>query len=860
MTVRPGSARRTAYALGIDVGTTFTAAALWRDGRAEVVDLGERARAIPSVLFLRADGVMLIGEAAEQRAITEPSRVAREFKRRFGDDVPVHLADTQVELPALVADMIRFVVGKVVEQESQAPARVILTCPATWSGHRRDLLEQAAGLAGLTEVGLLPEPVAAAGHYAAQDRLDPGDLLGVYDLGGGTFDATVLRKTNGGFELCGEPGGDDDIGGIDIDDAVLAHIARTIGPAWQRQDLTDPTTARAVAQVEASAVMAKETLSVDTEAEIQVIIPACNRTVRITRDDLDESIRIMVLRTLDTFRRTCRAAGVEPMGLKRILLVGGSSRIPLVARMVEREFRVPVALDAHPKFAVCLGAAIAGGSRLSRQPPGLRPVTQPSAPRTDVDVDVEAEANPVPVPDAGSAGAGSDTIADLAAGLLAPLPHAGRPAVAVEVDLAQAGLDEPYDQPLVPARVRARAGRLTDRDEPLRVRIGASDEVYRKQSRRVARVGALVALVAIAAITAAVAVSGRSAPPVQPAPSPGGGAPVPAPASSTVARLTGGPLTPDAAPGTAVYGLTGSPHGARVAVGSGPGDPGGGSVSGPDGGPAAWFTDGASGWAPAAITSPAGSGPGAITGVASVGGRLAAVGWTAPAGSGPSQAVPTAWDSPDGRAWRVVGGDLTGSPGQLRDVVAVTGGLLAVGIDRGTDRDGDGAVWRSTDGLAWRRETVTGAGGPGTQIFDRVVLLPGGVLLAVGQEPEGAGTSAHFRRSADGRSWQDVQTGLPADAVVTLLAATADRRVLAGGSILDTPGRRRPVVWLCDEQLRDCQRQDIIAPPGTPDATRNDIRLNTASVTGATIVAAGTSDAAGMPRASGWTIAIDQPR
>ncbi|WP_239334297.1 hypothetical protein [Frankia sp. CiP3] len=258
---------------------------------------------------------------------------------------------------------------------------------------------------------------------------------------------------------------------------------------------------------------------------------------------------------------------------------------------------------------------------------------------------------------------------------------------------------------------------------------------------------------------------------------------------------------------------------------------------------------------PAAITSPAGAGPGAITGVASVGGRLAAVGWTAPAGSGPSQAVPTAWDSPDGRAWRVVGGDLTGSPGQLRDVVAVAGGLLAVGIDRGTDRDGDGAVWRSTDGRAWQRETVTGAGGPGTQIFDRVVLLPGGVLLAVGQEPEGAGTSAHFRRSADGRSWQDVQTGLPADAVVTLLAAAADRRVLAGGSILDTPGRRRPVVWLCDEQLRDCQRQDIIIPTETPD-----IRMYTSTGIGAAISVAGTSDASSASKAAVWNLSLNEHR
>ncbi|WP_322762442.1 Hsp70 family protein, partial [Frankia sp. Cr2] len=529
------------YALGIDVGTTFTAAAIWRDGRAEVVDLDERARTIPSVLFLRDDGVMLVGEAAERRAIADPSRVAREFKRRFGDDVPVRLADTWVEIPDLVADMIRFVVNKVTERESQAPGHVMLTRPATWSGHRQDLMEQAAGLAGLTDVGLLSEPVAAAGHYAAQDRLTPGDRVGVYDLGGGTFDATVLRKTDGGFEVCGEPGGDDDLGGIDIDEAVLDHIARTVGPPWQRQDLTDPETARAVAQVHAAAVAAKEALSADTDAEIPVIIPGCNRTVRLTRDDLEESVRIMVLRTLDTFRRTCRSAGVEPAELNRVLLVGGSSRIPLVARLVEREFRVLVTVDTHPKFAVCLGAAIAGGARLSRRAPQTRRTPQtPQTPQTT---------------DRGTARSADSGTAALAADLLAPLPVAARPAVAVEVDLAQAGLDEPYDQLLHPPHVRARDVWLTDRDEPLRIEVGPSDEGYRNQSRRVAAVGGLIALVVLAAILAAVfaatghSSSSTSAPQSSGPGSAGSTGPAGSAArSSTVARLTGGPLTADAAP------------------------------------------------------------------------------------------------------------------------------------------------------------------------------------------------------------------------------------------------------------------------------------------------------------------------
>jgi molecular chaperone DnaK (HSP70) len=212
------------YALGIDVGTTFTAAALWRDGRAEACDLGARSTVVPSVLFLRDDGVTLVGEAAEQRAVSDPSRVAREFKRRFGDDVPVLLGESWVTPTELTADMIRYVLEKVVEREAEAPGYVLLTHPATWSDHRMGQLEAAAGMAGLSGVGMLPEPVSAAIFYAARERVPSGSLVGVYDLGGGTFDATVLRKTDGGFELVGAPGGDEELGGVDVDAALLDHV------------------------------------------------------------------------------------------------------------------------------------------------------------------------------------------------------------------------------------------------------------------------------------------------------------------------------------------------------------------------------------------------------------------------------------------------------------------------------------------------------------------------------------------------------------------------------------------------------------------------------------------------------------
>ena len=117
------------YWLGIDLGTTYTAAAVWRDGRAQVVDLGTRAPVVPSVVLLRDDGELIVGEAAERRAATEPERVAREFKRRIGDPTPVLLAGTPVSADALTARLLRWTVDKVAEAEG-GPAAGIAVSPA----------------------------------------------------------------------------------------------------------------------------------------------------------------------------------------------------------------------------------------------------------------------------------------------------------------------------------------------------------------------------------------------------------------------------------------------------------------------------------------------------------------------------------------------------------------------------------------------------------------------------------------------------------------------------------------------------------------------------------------------------------
>ncbi|HKZ90507.1 MAG TPA: Hsp70 family protein, partial [Candidatus Limnocylindrales bacterium] len=213
-----------AYSLGIDLGTTYSAAATMRGDRLEIFQLGERAATIPSVVLLRADGEVLIGDAAERRALSEPTRTAREFKRRLGDPTPIILGGTPYGAESLQAHLLAAIYGKVTEQSGQTPAATVLCHPASYGAYKLDLLRQAVRLADIGSVSLLAEPEAAVLHYATQERVPVGAAIAVYDFGGGTFDATVMRKSQEGFELLGRPEGMERLGGIDFDEALFRHV------------------------------------------------------------------------------------------------------------------------------------------------------------------------------------------------------------------------------------------------------------------------------------------------------------------------------------------------------------------------------------------------------------------------------------------------------------------------------------------------------------------------------------------------------------------------------------------------------------------------------------------------------------
>jgi outer membrane protein assembly factor BamB len=252
-----------------------------------------------------------------------------------------------------------------------------------WGERRLDALVQAATNAGLPAPRLVAEPVAAAIYYA-DDRVAPGAHVAVYDLGGGTFDVAVLRRTDDGFALAGQPGGNPDLGGEQLDDLVYRHIGVTLQDlapdVWEHLEHDESRSWRRQAmELRTEARRAKEALSSFTHQTVYVA--AADREVRITRNEFEELAQPALQASVDELSATIARANLEPAQLAAVYLVGGASRIPLVARLVADALgSLPTTYD-DPKCVVVLGAAkataLAGAESPDDAPPGRVPLSPP---------------------------------------------------------------------------------------------------------------------------------------------------------------------------------------------------------------------------------------------------------------------------------------------------------------------------------------------------------------------------------------------------------------------------------------------------------------------------------------------------
>ncbi len=346
------------YQLGIDLGTTYSAAAVAESDKVEIFQLGTSMASVPSVVLLREDGTVLTGEAAQRRSLFESGRTAREFKRRLGDPTPYLLGGTPYGVDALTGHLMASIVDRVATERGHSPSTVVLAHPAVYGPYKLGFLAEAARLAGLGAVEFVPEPVAAAAYYAYTEHVATGEMIAVYDFGGGTLDLAVVTRTADGFAVVGAPEGMERFGGVDLDEVVFGHVDRTLGGIVGRSDPDDATTLAAIGALRVSCREAKEALSADSDVTIPVMLPNLHTEVRLTRGELEDMIRPRLRETMSALDRTVRSVGVSFDDLSRVLLVGGASRMPLVAEMVGDTTGRPVAVDAHPKHAVALGAAL----------------------------------------------------------------------------------------------------------------------------------------------------------------------------------------------------------------------------------------------------------------------------------------------------------------------------------------------------------------------------------------------------------------------------------------------------------------------------------------------------------------------
>ena len=368
------------YYLGIDLGTTFTSAGVFRDGWVATASLSNHEPSTKSVVFVKEDGTILSGEAAERRGLIEPERVGREFKRRLGDPQPLFLGGSPYSAEQLTSRLLRYVLGRVDKAEGKGPAGVAISHPANWGPYKIDLLRQAVQMAGLPDTTVfLAEPEAAAIFYAEDSRLETGQIVAVYDLGGGTFDAAILRKTDDGFEFLGKPVGIERLGGIDFDAAVFAHVSRELGDQIAQLDPNDQPSLLAVARLRGDCTLAREALSDDNEVLIPVVLPGSTTEVRLTRNEFEGMIRPGLAETVSALERALASADVSASDLHTVLLVGGCSRTPLVSQMISAKLGCPVALCPDLLHSVAMGGAHAAArADTSRQPvESPTPTSQP---------------------------------------------------------------------------------------------------------------------------------------------------------------------------------------------------------------------------------------------------------------------------------------------------------------------------------------------------------------------------------------------------------------------------------------------------------------------------------------------------
>ncbi len=365
------------HVVGIDLGTTNSLVAWMNLTSPEVIPGDDGDKLVPSVVSLLPDGNLLVGNAARQELIDHPDRTIYSVKRLMGRGIgdvqdelklfPFHIAEgsesvIRVKLgertftPSEISAFILRQLKKNAEAALGVPvSKAVITVPAYFNDAQRQATRDAGRIAGLEVLRLVNEPTAAALAYGLDKRKE--GIIAIYDLGGGTFDISILKLQEGIFEVLAT-NGDTHLGGDDIDNLLLRIALEDIQSEWG-EDLSQ--VGEAVQTLRRDVIRAKEALSYSPVADIAFERHGKRYHREITRDLFEGLIRGIVDRTLGPCRDCMRDAGVTPEQIDEVVMVGGSTRIPLVRSAVEVLFRAKPHTELNPDEVVALGAAVQAG-------------------------------------------------------------------------------------------------------------------------------------------------------------------------------------------------------------------------------------------------------------------------------------------------------------------------------------------------------------------------------------------------------------------------------------------------------------------------------------------------------------------
>ena len=349
--------------IGIDLGTTNSAVAVMEGGSPVIIPNSEGNRTTPSVVAFSKDGERLVGETAKRQAITNPDRTISSVKREMGSDFKTAEIDGKKYSPEEISAMILQKLKSDAEKYlNDTVTNAVITVPAYFTDAQRQATKDAGKIAGLTVDRIINEPTAASLAYGLDKEHDQAKIM-VYDLGGGTFDVSILEVGDGVFEVLSTRG-NNKLGGDDFDNKVVDYLASEFKKETG-VDLTKDLTA--MQRLKDAAEKAKKELSstMTTNVNLPFITAVDGQPVHLdislSRAKFDELTKDLVEATRGPVNDALKDAGLSASDVEKVLLVGGSTRIPAVQELVKNIIGKEPQRDINPDESVALGAAIQGG-------------------------------------------------------------------------------------------------------------------------------------------------------------------------------------------------------------------------------------------------------------------------------------------------------------------------------------------------------------------------------------------------------------------------------------------------------------------------------------------------------------------